>query len=231
MSVRSRVVFASGVAGAVGAVLLLSGRFDASAVLALLLVFAIRTAALGTLVAGGPILAAGALHGLRNRVWVAPAWALAVAAAVVRAGSTSLPDVRGANAVVGPALAYGPAATVAGCWLAFAAAALAILEWRPLGVDTAGAPTTIGRVAVPATVTRLDGVGVLAEAALVVSLFVGPQVVAGPDAAWYAAGIAVIVAGVWLARRRRLVAPISLAAVSAALGTLGLGLVLIGGAP
>ncbi|MGH2728948.1 MAG: hypothetical protein ACRDKS_18400, partial [Actinomycetota bacterium] len=99
MSIPSRVAFASGAAGAVGAGLLLSGRYDGSVVLAGLLVFSIRTAALGSIGDGE-----GAT-GLNARALLAPVWTMAVAGAAMRAGSTALTDVRGANAVAGLALA------------------------------------------------------------------------------------------------------------------------------
>lgn len=229
MSVRSRVAFATGVAGAVGAALLLSGRFEGSVVLALLLAYSIRTASLAALVDAGPILAAGALKGLRGRLWLAPVWALSAAAAVARAGSPELEGLRGANAVAGPALAYGPLITVAGSWLAFGAAILALITWVELGAETAGpAP---GRVEAPSPARRLDGIGVLAEAALVVSLFAGPQVVDTVDAAWWIGGVILLSAAAWYARRIRLPDIAYLPALPAALAAAGLGLVLVGGAP
>lgn len=229
MNVRSRVAFATGVAGAVGAALLLSGRFEGSVLLALLLAFSIRTASLAALVDAGPILAAGAVRGLRSRAWIAPAWVLAVAAAVARAGSPELDGLRGANAVAGPALAYGPVITVAGSWLAFGAAILALITWVELGAETAG--MTPGRVEAPSPVRRLEAIGVLAEAALAASLFLGPQVVDGPDAAWWGAGIIGLVSAAWYARRVRLPDSAYLPALPAALAAVGLALVLIGGAP
>ncbi len=229
MSVRSRVAFASGVAGAVGAALLLSGRFEGSVVLALLLAFSIRTASLAALVDAGPILAAGAVRGLRGRVWLAPVWALSAAAAVARAGSPELDGLRGANTVAGPALAYGPTITVAGSWLAFGAAILALITWVELGAETAGA--TPGRVEAPSPVRRLDGIGVLAEATLVVSLFLGPQVVDGLDAAWWVGGIIPVAGAAWYARRTRLPDIAYLPALPASLAATGLALVLVGGTP
>lgn len=229
MSVRSRIAFASGVAGAVGAALLLAGRFEGSVVLALLLAFSIRTASLGALVDAGPILAAGALRGLRGRVWLAPVWALSVAAAVARAGSTELVDVRGANSVAGPALAYGPVITVVGSWLAFGAVLLALISSVELGAETSGAAA--GRVEAPATLRRLEGFGVLAEAALIVSLFIGPQIVDGPDGVWWAVGIVALVSAAWYARRVRLPATAYMPALPVSLAAVGLALVLIGGAP
>lgn len=229
MSVRSRIAFATGVAGAVGAALLLSGRFEGSVVLALLLTFSIRTASLAALVDAGPILAAGAVRGLRGRVWLAPVWALSVAAAAARAGSPELDGLRGANAVAGPALVYGPAMTVAGSWLAFGAAILALITWMELGAETGGVAS--GRVEAPAFVRRLEAIGVLAEAVLVVSLFLGPQVVDGPDAAWWGGGIIALVFAARYARRVRLPDSAYLPALPVSLAASGLALVLVGGAP
>jgi hypothetical protein len=231
VSVRSRIAFASGAAGAVGTTLLLSGRYEGSVVLALLLAFSIRTAALGTLAAAGPIIAGEAVRALRARAWLAPAWAVAVAAVIMRAGSTSLADLRGANAVIGPALFNGPLVTVFGTWLAFAGAALALLAWTPLGTETAAASDAVGRVVAPAPVRRLEVAGLLAEAALIVSLFVGPQIVEGVDAIWWAGGILVLLAACWYGRRARLVVPFSVPVVAGAIATAGLVLVVAGGRP
>ena len=231
MSVRSRVAFASGAAGVVGATLLISGRYEGSIVLALLLAVSIRTAALGVLVGAGPILAGGAARALRARAWLAPAWAIALAAVVARTGSTALADVRGGNAVIGPALFNGPALTVAGTWLAFAAAGIALIARTPIGAETAAGQAAAGRVVPPAAVTRLEAIGVLAEAALIVSLFIGPQVVDGVDAAWWAGGIVALLAAAWYGRRVRLLMPFSLPVVAGAIATGGLVLVSLGGKP
>jgi hypothetical protein len=231
VSVRSRVAFASGAAGAVGAALLLSGRFEGSVVLALVLAFSIRTAAFASLVDGGPILASGALRGLRARTWLAPAWVLVAAASIARSGSVALDDVRGVNAVAGPALTHGPALTVAGSWLAFAGAVLALIVWHALGAETAGGPTTRGHVVPPQPVKRLEVAGVLAESALIVTLFAGPQIVSGVDAAWWVGGIAALLAVAWLARRATVPAAAMRPALPAALAAAGLALVLVGGPP
>lgn len=231
MSVRSRVAFASGAGAAVGSLLLLSGRYEGSVVLLVLAVVAVRTAGLGTLVGGGPILAADGVRALRGRALLAPSWALAAAAAVARAGSTAVVDVRGVNAVVGPGLFYGPALTVAGTWLACAAAVLAIVARPQIGVETGGGAGIAGRVVMPAAVGRLDVLGVIAEAALVVSLFLGPQIVDAPDATWWVAGIAVVLGIAWLSRRIRPPLPYTIPALAAAAGVTGLALVLLGGRP
>ena len=231
MSVRSRIAFASGAAGAVGTALLLSGRYEGSAVLALVLAFSIRTGALGALAGGGPVIAGEAVHALRARTWLAPAWAVAMATAIVRTGSSELADLRGANAVIGPALFNGPTVTVVGTWLAFAGATLALVAWTPVGAETAAPPSSVGRVVAPTSVVRLDAAGVLAEAALIVTLFVGPQVVDGIDAVWWAGGIVALVAAAWYGRRSRLVVPFSVPAAAGAIATAGLILVVAGGQP
>lgn len=231
MSVRSRVAFASGAAGAVGTAMVISGRLDGSVALAVLLAFSIRTASLATLVDAGPILAGGAVRGLRARAWLAPAWVLVAAAAVARAGSTTLADVRGANAVAGLAVAHGPILTVAGSLLALAASILALVTWRPLGVETGGGPGAIGRVEVPEPVRRLDALGVLGEAALALALFVGPQVTGADDAAWWGVGIAALVGCAWYARRAPLPHRVASPALPLGLAALGLALVLVGGPP
>lgn len=209
MSVRSRVVFAAGAAGAVGAGLLLSGRYDGSVVLAAFLVFSIRSAAAASSEDDGAVR-------LSARALLAPIWALAIAGAAIRAGSTELVDVRGANAVAGLALAHGPAATVAGAWLLFAATALAV----------AAGPSAA--LAMPEQTKRLEGLGVLAEAVLAVTLFLGPQIATGTDAVWWVAGIAALVAGSFLVHRAL---PVRNPIFGLGAAALGLVLVLVGGAP
>lgn len=199
--------------------------------LALLLALSIRTASLASLVGAGPILAADAVRGLRRRAWLSPVWAIAIAVAVVRSGSSELLDVRGAHAVAGLALARGPAITVAGTWLAFIGTLLALVAWSPLGTETAGSPAARGRVEAPVPTRRLEAIGIVAEAALVVTLFMGPQIVEGTDAVWWVVGIGALVGGAWLARRFRLPEPASRQPAPGALAVAGLVLVLIGGPP
>lgn len=231
MSVRSRVAFASGAAGAVGAALVLSGRFDGSVVLALFLAFAIRTSAAGAMTDAGPILAAGALRLLRLRAALAPVWALVVAVAILRAGSAGLADARGANAVAGLPLAHGPLATVAGAWLAFAAALLAISATVRLGAETAAPPGASARVAIPVALRRLTASGVVAEAVLVVSLFLGPHIDGPSDVVWWVAGSALTLGFVVLAGRREAATERTAPAAATVLAAAGLALVLIGGPP
>lgn len=232
MSVHSRVAFASGVAGAVGSALLLSGRFEGSVVLVLLLVIAIRTAVPAALVDAGPVLAAGAERALKLRASVAPVWALVVAVAVVRAGSTEIGDVRGVNAVAGLALLRGPFATVAAAWLATVAVlvAIAVTAGR-LGGETAASAGAIGRIVVPSALRRLDLVGVVAETALAVSLFAGPQIDGPLDAFPWVAGAAAAFGVAAVASRTEAARDGRAPGAAAILGAVAVVLVLIGGPP
>ncbi len=180
--------------------------------LAGLLVHAIRTAALGS------VDSADGLRALHARALLAPVWTLAIAGAAVRAGSTALADVRGANAVAGLSLARGPGLTVAGVWLLFAATALT-LATRPVPDRS-----------LPELVKRLDALGVLAEAVLAVTLFLGPQISAPADAVWWVLGVGALGAGAFFARRADRSRPAP-PVVSLGMAAVGLALVLIGGAP
>jgi hypothetical protein len=228
VSVRSRVAFASGVAGLVGATLLLTGRFEGSAVLALLFAWGARVAADASLLDAGPILAARALRRLADHASFAPAWAFVVAAGVVRAGSSGLGDLRGANRVAGLALARGHTISVAGAWCALIAGAVAIAARSAPGAETSGPIGAVGRVVPPVALRRLEAGAVLAQAALLATLFFGPQVSTATDALWWIAGVATVAVIAWESPRvhfRRL------AALAAALAAAGLALVLAGGTP
>jgi len=232
VSVRSRVAFASGASGAVGAALLLTGRIDGSVVLAFFLAFAVRVGASAALSDAGPILAAVASKSLIRRAFLAPAWGFALAAAVVRAGSVDLTDVRGANAVAGLALVRGPTLTVVGSWLAFAAAAVATLAWQRVGAETAGSGS-VGVIEAPMSLRRLEAAGVAAEVALLVSLFAGPQIDSASDAVWWFVGAGLLGAAALLGRHRAdgLLSHRSLPLAAGTAGAVGLVLVLLGGAP
>jgi hypothetical protein len=199
VNVRARVAFATGVAGLAGATLVLSGRIDASVAVAVLFVFAARAAAVASLLGGGPVLADRAERSLVQQARLAPAWALIAVAAAVRAGSASLADVRGANAVAGLAVARGSVATVVAAWLALVGGVVAVSSFTSLGVRTASTDG-IGVIEPPVVLRRLEAGGVLAQAALVVTLFIGPQVASAADAAWWIAGIAAIAIAAWRAR-------------------------------
>jgi hypothetical protein len=220
VSVRSRVAFATGVAGIAGATLTLSGRFDAGVGLVLLFALAAQAGASGASIDTGPAFAAEAGRDLARQARLAPAWAIVVSTGALRAGSASIADVRGANAVAGLALARGPVVTVAGAWLAVAAGAVAI-------VASMGSSTVRGAAA-PAALRRLEGAGVFALAAILVTLFAGPQVRGATDAVAWVAGIAALSALAW--RARTLDLP-DLSLVAFALAAAGLGLTLAGGAP
>lgn len=225
---RSRAAFASGVAGLVGAILLLSGRFDGSATLAIFFVWGARVAADASLATAGPILAADARRRLVQQARFAPAWAIVVAAAVIRAGSSGLAEMRGANGVAGIALARGPLPTVAGVWCALAAGALALATRSSLGAETVAPPGSRGRIRPPAALRRLEAGGVLGQAGILTAFFVGPQVRSAPDAGWWAGGIIALLAIAWAGPLARIPKPAALAAILAAAG---LALVIAGGAP
>jgi hypothetical protein len=218
---RSRVAFATGVAGLAGATLLLTGRFDGSVVVALLFVGAARAAAPACLVHAAPVVSAAATRALAQQISFAPAWGLIVAAGAVRAGSSALTDARGANAVAGLAVTHGDVVAVVGAWFAIAAGMVAIASRSPLEGETAFG-------VVPPTLQRLEIGAVVGQAALLVTLFAGPQVSAGLDAVPWVVGIAAAASVAWAARRTR----IPNAALAAfALAAIGLGATIAGGAP
>ena len=228
MTARSRVAFASGAAGLVGATLLLSGRFDGSVALALLFAWGARVAVDASLVDAGPILASGATQRLAQQASFAPAWALVIATGVLRAGTSGLADLRGVNGIAGLAVARGDALSVVGAWCALAAGALAIASRGSNGIETAAPSGSGARVMPPVSLRRLDAGGALAQAGLLATLFFGPQIAEATDVVWWAAGVAALAVVAWEGRRLTFRhAP----AVAAALGAAGLALVLIGGSP
>ncbi len=228
MTARSRVAFASGAAGLVGAALLLSGRFDGSAALALLFAWGARVAVDASLVDAGPILASGAARRLAQQMSFVPAWALVIGAGIVRAGSSALTDLRGVNGVAGLAVARGDVLSVAGVWCALVAGALAIASRATNGAETAAPGGAAARVVPPVSLRRLDAGGALAQAGLLATLFFGPQISEATDVVWWAAGVAALAVAAWEGRRItiRHAAPIA-----AGLAAAGLALMLIGGAP
>jgi hypothetical protein len=228
VNARSRVAFASGVGGLIGAALLLSGRFDGNVALALLFAGAARVAVAATLVDAGPIVAAGAHRSLARHVAFAPAWVLVVATGVVRAGSAALSDARGANAVAGLAIARGEIVTVIGVWLALAAGIIALASRTRIGAETPADVGASGRVVVPSSLDRLEVGAVVAQAALLMTLFAGPQVSVGNDGVPWVIGVAGLAAIAWFARDIELPhAP----KIAAALAAIGLVLAIAGGAP
>lgn len=215
------MAFATGVAGLAGATLLFTGRFDGSVVLALLFIGAARAAVPASLVDAASVVSAVATRTLAQQISFAPAWALIVAAGAVRAGSPALADARGANAVAGLAITHGNVVAVVGAWSAIAAGIVAIASRTPLEEETASG-------VVPPTLQRLEIGAVLGQAALLVTLFAGPQVTAGVDAVPWLVGIVVVASVAWVARRTR----IPNAALAAfALAAVGLGASIAGGAP
>ena len=228
MTARSRVAFASGAAGLVGSTLLLSGRFDGSVALALLLAWGARVAVDASLVDAGPILASGAARRLAQQASFAPVWALVMAVGIVRAGSSGLADLRGVNGIAGLAVARGDLLTVVGAWCALGAGALALASRHANGIETAAPSGTGGRVQPPVSLRRLDGGAALAQAGTLATLFFGPQITDGTDVVWWVAGVATLAAVAWEGRRItiRRAAPIAFV-----LATGGLALALIGGTP
>ena len=215
MSVRSRVAFASGVAGLAGAALLLSGRFDGSIVAALLFVFAARVA----VPASVADVRSSASSALSRHASFAPAWALIAAAGIVRAGSASIADARGANAIAGLAVARGSVLTVAGVWFAVAAGLVVIASRSSIRGESTEDPVSLQRLEIGA---------VIAQAALLVTLFAGPHVTEALDAVSWVAGIGALGAIAWVARDKKVTsAPV----VAAVLSAVGLALTLAGGAP
>jgi hypothetical protein len=228
VSARSRIAFASGVGGLMGAALLLSGRFDGNVALALLFAGAARVATAATLIDAGPVLAAGAQRSLARHVAFAPAWVLVVATGVVRAGSAAVSDARGANAVAGLAIARGETTTVIGVWFALAAGIVALASRTRIGVELDSGDGRNGRVVVPISLDRLEIGAYLAQAALLVTLFAGPQVTGGNDGVSWVLGIAGLAAIGWFARDLDVPhAP----KIAAGLAAIGLVLAIAGGAP
>jgi hypothetical protein len=225
VSARSRLAFATGVGGLIGAALLLSGRFDGSVALVLLLATAARVAAAATLIDAEPIVAAEAHSSIVRHAAFAPAWVLVVATGVVRAGSAVLSDARGANAVAGMAVVRGNVVTVAGVWCALAAGIVALADRTGIGV--AGDAATARRP-VLSSLDRLEIAAVLAQAALLVTLFAGPQVTGGVDVIPWVVAVAGLGVIAWFGRTLNVAkAPI----LAAGLAAIGLGLAIAGGAP
>jgi len=214
VSVRSRVAFATGVAGLAGAVAVLVGRADANIGLLLLLAMAPVAGATGVAVAASQ----GASVVPARIVRFTPAWALVAAAGAIRAGSGSFSDVRGANAVAGIALARGPVVSVAGAWLALIAGVIAL----------AGTVRSKGAGGGSMVLRALETGGGVALGVFLGGLFAGPQVRAVSDAIWWAA--VVVVAGLISWRARDLDLP-DLWVAAMLLAAAGLALTIAGGSP
>ncbi|MBI4730482.1 MAG: hypothetical protein HY775_13435 [Acidobacteria bacterium] len=223
-----RVAVASGAGALGGAALLFAGRLGGSAAAALLLACGARAAASAGRAGPGSVAEALAAHSLLRQALFAPAWVLVVVAGLARAGSADLADVRGANAVAGLAVVRGSALAVAGAWLALAAGVLA-LAGPGFGRPASGGPRgRRGIVRTDPVAVRLEAGALVAQGALLVTLFSGPQVTrAGDLVPWVLAGgmlAGAVLAGAALAGRRR--APLAAGALAAA----ALALVIAGGA-
>jgi hypothetical protein len=91
-----------------------------------------------------------------------------------------------------------------------------------------GVSGSIGRVLVPAPLRRLEAGAVVAQSALLVTLFAGPQITGAADSIAWAVGIAALAAMAWAARDMevRHAAP-----MATGIGALGFVLAIAGGAP
>jgi hypothetical protein len=118
--------------------------------------------------------------------------------------------------------------SVVGAWCALAAGVIAIAASIRLGAETAAPQGSIGSIRAPVALRRLDAAAVLALAALIATLFFGPQVVEAQDAVWWAAGIAGLAAVAW--QGRRLSMP-NAAPAAGVLAAIGLALLIAGGTP
>lgn len=205
-----RAVVAPGIAAAFGAALLVAGRIPGSVLTAALLAIAARTAA--SAASADPPAAAGALARQARAV---PAWVGIVVAAAIRAGSADLADIRGAHAVAGAGLAHGDPLMVASAWAGLASGVAAIL--------LPAAPEGWGLVTRP-PFRRLEILGVLAQALVVVAFFAGGQVDGWADLAGWAGGAAAVAVGVGAGRAlagRTGVAASALAALAVGLALAG----------
>lgn len=188
---------------AVAAILALSGSVDASILAVALLVVAVRAFALGAI---------GGVASLQRWASSVPALALLAVTAAVRAGSADLDAIRGANAVAGLGIAYGPLLTAVGVIVAAVGGVVALGTIDPVGARVRG------------VADLFDALGVLLGAWMIVTVTVGPQVEDLGDLLTWTVGIVAVVAmSVAVPRVRQL------PAIAAILGVAGLGLVIAGG--
>jgi hypothetical protein len=173
--VHPRIAVASGFAALAAAVLILTGRIDAPIPFVVALLLAAR--------ATSPAAVAGGARALSRLASSVPAWTGIALVGILRAGSASLADARGANAVAGLALFRGPALTVAACWVAAVAVVVACASCAPS----------------PA-LRELDLISLGAQLALAVTLFAGPQVRRASDALPWLGALVVVAAAVAGAR-------------------------------
>lgn len=216
MSLSSRITSAAGVSAAGLSAVLLVQRIPGTA--------AEVAVAASVAAASGPALAlaagtnARARDALERQIRFAPAWALAIGAACLRAGTSLLQDVAGAHGVAGIALVHGPAFTVVGMWLCLIAAAIAVAGSVS---ETLGDDSGIG--------DRLVLAGAGAQILLITALFSGPQVRSFVDAVPWIVAATLLAAWAWYGRiaARMTAAPW----VATGLAAAGLILVVAGGRP
>jgi len=180
------VSLASGAAAAAGAALLLVGRIEGSILVAVALAVVARTAALTASPAEPAAVRSRARQGA-----VVPVWIGIVVVAAVRAGSPTLADVRGANAVAGLAIARGDVLMVVAVWCAVAAGVLAIASPMPRArIAAATFPWS-----------RLELVALGLQALALASLFAAPTVRSAGDVVWWVASTVVVLIAVGVAGR------------------------------
>lgn len=207
--ISPRASVASGVAGAAGAALLLSGRLDGSVIVAVVLLIAARAAAAAS--CDEP---AAAQHSFARQAAFVPAWIGVASVGMLRAGSLGLADVRGANAVAGLAIARGEPATVAAVWFALLAGAVAL--------GGSGMLVTTGSARI------LEALAILGQAVLLIELFAGPQLNGARDLLPWTVGAvgAALVVRFVPERARSAWTP----RAAGALAVVAVGLVVVGGA-
>lgn len=244
MTLSPRLAFASAAASAGACVLLLTGRLEGTALLALLLACAARAAAAAVSLGGGPLADALAIRSLRRQALFAPAWGLALGAALFRGGSAVLGDLRGAHAVLGLPLARGTAAAVAGAWLALAAGVIAAAGPGLGRPEAAGPPGARAALPDDPGALTVEALALGAQVGVLAALFAGPQVTGvGPAIVWMLSLALLIVSAAAMALpSARLGALTPLLRVppalrprapvaAAVLGAAGLALMLAGGRP
>ncbi|HEX9776088.1 MAG TPA: hypothetical protein VGB83_10985 [Actinomycetota bacterium] len=170
-----RLTLAIGSAAAAGAIAMLSGRVDGSALLAVLLVVVARAAALSVVADSGVAARATGRDHTLTLAWIG---ILAIAATL--AETTGLAAMRELHTTDGPALAGGRPLAVVAAWLAVVAALVATGRSTRASGPVSEAPTPFSRLEALAWVLQLW---------LVVALFIGPNVGAWRDAVPWAAGI------------------------------------------
>jgi hypothetical protein len=207
--ISPRVSIATGIGAAAAAGLILAGRTPGSVPVALALVVGARAAAAAS--SSEPL----AARALGRQMSLVPAWVGIALVAIVRAGSPDLGAVRGANAVLGLALAHGSTLVVAGAVVGSLA-----------GVATLVASAPAFRVELGTASGRLEMLALLLQVWLITSLFAGPQVRAASDAIpWVVASVVALGAAIAGARYGKWERTTSIATLLAAIAV---ALVLVG---